>query len=58
MNPLLDNNGTHYCTAVLKFVNGKLHQLWMPADTAANKPEWRLVESVNDDPLPSEVTNG
>lgn len=45
-NPLLDDTGCHVATARLRFVGGRMQQLWMPADAATHAPEWRDVESV------------
>lgn len=45
-NPMMDNEGTHGATARLKFISGRLYQLYMPCDTATHAPEWREVESV------------
>lgn len=41
-NPNLDEAGTHVSTSNLKFIDGKLHQLFWPA-SGASAPEWRMV---------------
>lgn len=53
INPDFDEARTHVCKARLSFVDGKLCQLWWPADAATHDPEWRPVEAfetVADDP--------
>jgi hypothetical protein len=42
-NPLLCDAGTHVCTPILAFVNGRLRQKWLPADATKHDAEWREV---------------
>lgn len=38
-------DATHFARTELKFVNGRLHQLWLPRDGSTHEPEWREVPS-------------
>jgi len=57
-NPALDDDQTHVATVRLKFVDGKLHQLWWPADANKHMPEWRLVNGVQSIPVASTQVSG
>lgn len=47
-NPMMTDDGRHVATARIEFVNGVLHQLFWPCDTAADDPEWRPVPDFSD----------
>lgn len=42
-NPMMDDAGTHTLTPKLRFISGRLSQLWLPCDWTVNGPEWREV---------------
>jgi hypothetical protein len=39
-NPVMDDAGTHTATPRLRFMNGRLQQLFWPCD-GVSTPEWR-----------------
>lgn len=52
VNPLMDDQRTHYGIARFGFLGGVLHQQFMPCDWSTHLPEWRAVPDYTD-PTPT-----